>query len=162
MVPDIVEPDVAEALHQAIDKFKSLGAECREVSLSFWPDALAIWNGFAAHSITAMVESEQEGYWRRGFCDLSWQEAFANARRTGSDNFPPMLKALMVVGKYLRRDYRSLYFSKATNLRFAARQEVDRVLDEVDLLVTPTTPMKAFRLLTWLHAPPPCARTPTL
>lgn len=147
MVPGMVEADVADAFQQAVKALVSLGAECREVSLPFWPDAQAIWNGFAAHSITAMIESEQEGYWRRGFCDIGWQEAFANARRIGSDSFPPMLKALMVVGKYLRRDYRSLYFSKATNLRFAARQQVDQLLDEVDLLLTPTTPMKAFRLL---------------
>lgn len=142
-----VEADVARATRGAIQTLETLGAECVELSLSYWPDAQAIWNGFAAHSISAMIESEQEGYWRRGLCDIGWQEAFANARRTGADAFPPMLKALVVLGKYLRRDYRSLYFSKATNLRFAARQEVDRALDQVDLLVTPTTPMKAFPLL---------------
>ncbi|MFO1350353.1 MAG: amidase family protein [Gammaproteobacteria bacterium] len=148
VAPETLEADVADAFGNAVNTLESMGAQCREVNLPFWPDAQAIWNGFAAHAITAMIESEQEGYGRRGFCDIGWQEAFANARRVGSDGFPPTLKALMVIGKYLRREYRSLYFSKATNLRFAARQQVDRLLDEVDLLLTPTTPMKAFRLLT--------------
>ena len=54
----------------------------------------------------------------------------------------------MVLGKYLRREYCSTYFSKAQNLRFAMVQLVDSLLDEVDVLITPTTPMKAFKLLT--------------
>jgi amidase len=145
---DTLESDVGAAVRRALDSLVGRGAVCEDVSLSFWLDARAIWNGFAAHAITAMVESEQEGYGRRGFCDLGWQEAFANARRTNSGDFPPILKLLMATGRYLRREGKSLYFSKATNLRFAARAEVDHAFESVDVLVTPTTPMKAFRLLT--------------
>jgi amidase len=53
----------------------------------------------------------------------------------------------MVLGKYLRREYDSTYYSKAQNLRFAMIQQVDRLLEQVDVLVTPTTPMKAIKLL---------------
>jgi amidase len=144
---DVLETDVAEALRKTLAKLEQHGAICRDVSLSFWHHARAIWNGFAAHAITAMIESEQEGYGRGGFCDIGWQEAFANARRTGSNDFPPILKLLMATGRYLRREGKSLYFSKATNLRLAARTEVDSLFDTVDVLVTATTPMKAFRLL---------------
>jgi amidase len=147
MEPDVLEADVGAAVRRLLALAEEQGASCREIPLSFWKDSRAIWNGFAAHAITAMVESEQEGYGRRGMCDLGWQEAFANARRAGSDDFPPILKLLMATGKYLRRQGRSLYFSKATNLRFAARAEVDRAFESIDVLVTPTTPMKAFRLL---------------
>jgi amidase len=147
MALEVLEPDVGERVRRVLALAESRGATVRPVSLGFWKDARAIWNGFAAHAITAMIESDQEGYGRRGLCDIGWQEAFANARRAGSDDFPPILKLLMATGKHLRREGRSLYFSKATNLRFAARAEVDRAFREVDLLVTPTTPMKAFRLL---------------
>jgi amidase len=40
-----------------------------------------------------------------------------------------------------------VYFAKATNLRFEACRQMERVLAEVDLLITATTPMKAFPLL---------------
>lgn len=145
---DVLETDVAESLRNTLSMLEQQGAICQDVSLSFWPHARAIWNGYAAHAITAMLESEQEGYGRGGFCDIGWQEAFANARRAGSNDFPAVLKLLMVTGRYLRREGKSLYFSKATNLRFAARAEVDRLFETVDVLVTATTPMKAFRLLT--------------
>lgn len=145
---DSLEPDVGAAVRRAVEELTRRGAVSRDVSLSFWRDARAIWNGFAAHAISAMLESEQEGYGRRGFCDIGWQEAFANARRANSGDLPPFLKLLMATGRYLRREGRSLYFSKATNLRFAARAEVDAAFASVDVLVTPTIPMKAFRLLT--------------
>jgi amidase len=148
MDPSFLEPDVGAAVHESLEMLAQNGVSHQEVSVSFWNDARAIWNGFAAHAITAMIESEQEGYGRLGFCDIGWQEAFANARRTGSNDFPPVLKTLMATGRYLRREGKSLYFSKATNLRFSARAEVDRLFETVDVLVTPTTPMKAFKLLT--------------
>ncbi len=144
---DTIEADVGAGVRKAVAHFAKLGAKCGTASVPFWPDARAIWNGFAAHAITAMIETDQEGFGRRGLCDIGWQEAFANARRAGSGDFPPILKIIMATGKHLRREGKSLYFSKATNLRYAARQEMDRVLESFDTLVTPTIPMKAFRLL---------------
>jgi amidase len=143
----VLEADVDAGVRRAIAALGGMGLAKQEVSVPFWPDGQAIWNGVAAHTISAMIESEQEGYGRRGLCDLGWVEAFANARRVASDGFPPVLKALMVLGKYLRRDYRSVYFAKATNLRFEACRQMDQAFAEFDLLVTATTPMKAFPLL---------------
>ena len=113
-----VESDVAAGVHDALALLKARGAVCGEVSLSFWRDARAIWNGFAAHAISAMMESGQEGFGRRGFCDLGWQEAFGNALRANGGDLPPAAKLVMATGRYLRREGRSLYFSKATNFAF--------------------------------------------
>lgn len=145
---DFSEKDVNRSVIEAVKKLESLGATSEEVSFPLWKDAWAIWTGFVAHSASAMVESDLEGYWRGGFCDVNWQEAFGKARRAGSDGFPPLQKVLMVLGKYLRREYCSTYFSKAQNLRFGMTRELDRLLDRVDVLVTPTTATKAFKLLT--------------
>ena len=79
--------------------------------------------------------------------DLGWQDAFCQARLAGSDRLPPGLKVLMVAGRSLREEYGSLYDGKATNLRFEFRGQIDARLEEVDLIATPTTPTKAFRLL---------------
>ena len=79
-------------------------------------------------------------------CDPDWQEAFGRARRAGSDGFPPLLKVWMVMGKYLRREYCSVYYSKAQNLRHAMTQKLDEMLEAYDVLITPTTPLKAIKL----------------
>ena len=93
-----------------------------------------------------LVESDLEGYWRGGLCDPDWQEAFGRARRAGSDGFPPLLKVWMVMGKYLRREYCSVYFSRAQNLRHAMTQKLDEMFEAYDVLITPTTPLKAIKL----------------
>lgn len=147
LLPEAMEDDVAEAFDAAVETLRGAGAQCERVSFPLWSEATAIWNGFACHAVSAMVESELEGFGRGGFCNLAWQDAFGNARRTGSDRLAPVLKVLMITGKYLRREYKSTYFSKAINLRYRMRQEIDALLDRFDLLATPTMPMKAPRLL---------------
>ena len=147
LVPEAIEDDVAEAYWRSIDLLKAEGAEPVEVSLPIWKDAQAIWNGFVAHSVSAMVESNLEGFNRAGFCNLAWQAAFGRARQTRSDLLPPVLKVLMIVGHYLRRDYQGTYFAKATNIRFDFRRQLAALLQNVDVLATPTVPTKAYRLV---------------
>ena len=57
------------------------------------------------------------------------------------------MKVLMLAGKYLQREYYSTYFSKATNLRYGMIQDLDKLLQDVDVLVTPTVAFKALKLL---------------
>jgi amidase len=143
-----LEADVEASFHDAVALAGKLGATVAEISFPMWKHGQAIWNGFAAHAIHAMIESGQEGYGRLGLCDVGWQQAFGDARRARSDMFPPYVKMLLVLGGYLRRDLGSVYFGKATNLRWAMRRDFDALFDGVDAILTPTIPKKAFRLLT--------------
>ena len=140
------EPDVNEATRTALGELEARGASVGEVSLPWWKDTWPVLHGILCHTASAMVESDLEGYWRGGRCDPAWQEAFGKARRAGSDGFPTLLKVWMVAGKYLRQRYCSVYYSKAQNLRLALTENMDRAFREVDVLVTPTTPMKAIAL----------------
>ena len=144
---DVSDEDVNKAVLKAVGKLESLGASLQKISFPLWKDAAVIWTGVVAHSAGAMIESDMEGYWRGGWCDVNWQDAFGKARRAGI-GIPPMFKIFMVLSKYLRREYCSTYFSKAQNLRVHLTQQVDRLLDEVDVLVTPTTPMRVLKLMT--------------
>jgi amidase len=146
-VPNLDE-DVAKAFHASIHRLESLGAEVHSVSCPLWPHARAIWNGFASHAIPAMIESNQEGFSRLGTCDIDWQKAFADARRTSADRFPVYMRMLLLLGAYLRDDLGGNYFCKALNLRQEMRRSLDSLFNSVDVILTPTTPMKAFRLLT--------------
>lgn len=140
------EADVNEAVRAAVGNLQAAGASVEEVSLPWWRDFWPVLYGILAHSASAMVESDMEGYWRGGLCDPAWQEAFGHARRAGSDGFPTLLKVWMILGKHLRREYCSVYFSKAQNHRMALTEQMDRALERIDVLVSPTTPMKAIRL----------------
>jgi amidase len=143
----VIEPDVLAAFRAAVGTFERLGARVTELSFPLWPHGQAIWNGFALHSISSMIESNQEGYGRLGLCDVGWQQAFGDARRARGDRLPLYLKLLLVLGGYVRRDLGSAYFGKATNLRWQMRRDFDALFDRVDVVLVPTMPRKAFRLL---------------
>ena len=121
-------------------------ATVETVSCPFWLHGRTIWNGFAAHAITAMIDFNQEGFSRLGVSDSDWQRAFADARRTQSASLPVYMRMLMILGAYLRQDLGGVYFAKANNLRYAMRRDFEALFDRVDVILTPTTPMKAFRL----------------
>lgn len=146
LLEEAIESDVLESFQQSIKTLTKLGFTCEEVEFPLWRDATAIWNGVEAHAVSAMVESNLEGFGRGGFCNLSWQDAFGHARISNSDSMPAVLKVLMIVGKYLRREYRSTYFSKAINIRYSMRKKLDKLFDNYDILITPTMLMKALRL----------------
>jgi amidase len=143
----VSDPEVNEAVREAVQGLARKGAVVKEVSLPLLKDAEAIWNGIVTHSMSALVESDGEGYWRGGYCNVGLQAAFGAARRTRADDFAPFTKVRIILGKYLRRRYMSTYFSKAQNLRMVLREETDRLLQDVDVLATPTTPQKPFKLL---------------
>jgi amidase len=142
-----IEDDVLTAFEDTVASFEQFGAIIKPVSLPIWRHGQTIWNGFAVHAISVMIESNEEGYGRLGFCDIGWQQAFGDARRVRGDLFPLYLKMLMILGLYLRRDFGSIYFGKATNLRFRMRQDFDRLFEQIDVMLTPTIPKKAYRLL---------------
>ena len=143
---DESEDDVSNAVRQTVERLRGDGAEVREVSLPLVKDGEAIWLGIGTHSISAMIESDLEGYWRGGYCNVAWQAAFGNARRARANDFLRAAKFRMVLGTFLREAYMSTYFSKAQNLRMVLRNEVSELLREVDVLAMPATPQKPFKL----------------
>ena len=143
---DESEADVSDAVRQGVERLRHDGAQVREVSLPLFKDGEAIWLGVGTHSVSAMIESDQEGYWRGGYCNVAWQAAFGNARRARANDFLRATKFRLILGAFLKDAYMSTYFSKAQNLRMVLRNEVNELLREVDVLVMPTTPQKPFRL----------------
>ena len=140
------EADVSDSVRQGVEGLRHDGAQVHEVSLPLFKDGEAIWLGVGTHSVSAMIESDQEGYWRGGYCNVAWQAAFGNARRARANDFLRAAKFRLILGAFLKEAYMSTYFSKAQNLRMVLRNEVNELLREVDVLVMPTTPQKPFRL----------------
>lgn len=144
---EVSEREVNEAVRSSVKNMEDRGAIVREVSVPLWKDGWAIWTSIFAHSTSVMFESGGQGYYHGGYAIPQFAEAFGKARKAKSHEFPPLLVLLQVMGKYLRREYSSVYFAKGQNIRHLLRKQIDELLDQFDVLVTPTVPMKAFRLL---------------
>jgi len=142
----ISEPDVDESVLAAVKQLEGAGATVREVSIPLWSEIWPIWCNTFIPSITAMMESSGQGYFHNGFTSPTLAQAFGAKRRLWSQEMPPLVKIVQIMGLYLRREYNNSYYCKGQNLRHVLTQQVDSALAEVDVLVTPTTPIKPSKL----------------
>ena len=76
---------------------------------------------------------------------------YARARRDRADDFPVTVKTVLLFATVMRERYGPYYSAKAQNLVRTLRAGYDATLADYDILVMPTTPMKAHEI------PPPDA-----
>jgi amidase len=135
-----VEKETAEATRTAIERLRQLGAQTRVVSV---PEHLSsggiAFAGFV-EGMTALISGGGNGWHWKG---QYWPE-LASALGEGLSSFgqelPPQMKLALICGAHLRKQYFGRYYATAQNLRPALTTAYDRILEEVDFLLMPTTP----------------------
>lgn len=144
---ELCSPVVVRNLQAVADTLRLAGCEVHELSIPIWPQALPIAQTLLCHLVGAMIRSEGVGFGHLGLVDTERARTFAVARRTESKLLPPYMKIWMLVERYLHDEYLNASFGMLHNLRLRVRAEIQRTLDDVDLLLTPTTPDTAPPLL---------------
>ena len=139
------EPDVDVAVRKALGVFSELGAETKDVSIPAHLDAMAVLWGVIAEGAAATIRSNGMGHHWQGLYNPSLVETLGKFRKAQANDFPPTLKMILLVGTYMAERYHGRMYAKAQNLRCVVRAGYDRVLEQVDMLALPTTPMKAHR-----------------
>lgn len=117
---DIMEPEVETTVRQAISALEGLGVEAREVTLPSMQYAGAL-------RIAAMADS------------VVTHEPYLAAHR--QDYGPTVLYRTLAGQFVLGRDY-----SKSLKVQRIIKEEYARVLQDVDFLVTPSSPVAAWRI----------------
>jgi amidase len=145
------EPEVDASVRRAAETFRKLGATVDEVSIPMHNKAMAIWLPIAAEGSTnQMMKGNGMGTGWKGLYTTSLLDHHANWR-SRADELSESLKITMLTGEYFQRHHRGHYYAKAQNLVRKLRAAYDQMLGAYDLLLMPTTPMKATPL------PPPDA-----
>ena len=138
-----LEPGVLDTVRAAIAHLESLGASVMPVSLPTTSYALACYYIIAPSECSANLaryDGVKYGYSFQDTDDM-W-EAMAQTRQHG---FGPEVKRRIMLGAYaLSSGYYDAYYLKAQQVRTLIRQDFVRVFQEVDALVTPTSPVVAF------------------
>ncbi|MBL8895529.1 MAG: amidase [Rhizobiales bacterium] len=148
------ERDVDQKVRKAAEKFRGLGATVEEVSVPMHRDGLAIWTPIALEGLTdIMMHGNGFGTGWEGLYVTSLLDAHSNWRSRANE-LSHSLKVSMFVGEYMQKTYRGHFYAKAQNLARALRAAYDEALGRYDLLLMPTTAMKATPL------PPPGAPIP--
>jgi aspartyl-tRNA(Asn)/glutamyl-tRNA(Gln) amidotransferase subunit A len=136
--------DTAAMVQKGIEWLKSCGAIFSEVSLPTTSYALPTYYVIApaeASSNLARYDGIRYGLRVPG---ETVDELYENTRH---DGFGAEVKRRIMIGTYmLSAGYYDAYYLKAQRVRALIGQDFDRVFQNVDVLLTPTTPSSAFAL----------------
>lgn len=139
-----MDHEVVAAVEGAIDTFRKLGAEIREISLPHTEYAIATYYILAtaeASSNLARYDGVRYGYRTGSSGDLL--EMYLKSRQEG---FGAEVKRRIMLGTYvLSSGYYDAYYKKAQQVRTLIKQDFDEAFKGVDAIVTPTAPTPAFR-----------------
>ncbi len=135
------DPVVDGCVHAAADRYAALGAVVSEVSIPEHLDALAVWAGVISEGIWHMFRNDGVLWNVPGATSPSlqphlarWREALAGA--------PASLHLFALVGRHLEAT-RGRYYGKCMRLIPWLRQCYAQRFADVDVLLLPTTRMRA-------------------
>ena len=138
-----MQEGVLDTVRRAIAVLESLGASIVPVSLPTTPHALACYYIIAPSECSANLARYDGVKYGYSFQDTNdtW-EAMEQTRERG---FGMEVKRRIMLGAYaLSSGYYDAYYLKAQQVRTLIRQDFARVFQDVDALVTPTSPVVAF------------------
>ncbi len=142
---DGIDPEVERAVRSAASELEKLGAKVVEVSLPHTRYALATYYLIApaeASSNLARYDGARYGLRAQGAKGL--REMYSQTRAAG---FGPEVKRRIMLGTYaLSAGYYDAYYLKAQKIRTLIRQDFLEAFKDVDAVLSPTSPVTAFKL----------------
>jgi amidase len=140
------EPATCDAVRETAERLAGLGAELRHVSLPAHLQAGGIAFAGFIEGMTALMSSGGNGI---GWSGRYWEElapAIVAGLREHAGELSPQVKITLTAGRHLREQLGGALYARAENLKPWLRESYDRALAEVDVLLFPTVPFRAFRL----------------
>jgi aspartyl-tRNA(Asn)/glutamyl-tRNA(Gln) amidotransferase subunit A len=140
-----IAPEVRAAIDQATAHFESLGAEIIDVSLPHTEYAIASYYMIASAEASANL-ARFDGV-RFGHRAENPSDLLDHYRRTREGGFGPEVKRRIILGTYvLSSGYYEAYYARAQKVRTLIRRDFADAFARVDALISPTSPVPAFRL----------------
>ncbi len=141
-----MDREVEASVKNAVELYRSLGAEIKDVSLPHTEYAVAVYYIIAtaeASSNLARFDGVQYGY----RC-VNPENILDMYERTRGEGFGAEAKRRIMLGTHvLSSGYYDAYYLKAQKVRRLIKDDFDRVFESgIDCILTPTSPTVAFRL----------------
>ncbi|MGY8663841.1 amidase [Bradyrhizobium sp. UFLA05-109] len=140
------ESAVNESVGEAAKHFKDLGATVETVSIPMHLLGAAIWTPIGTEgAVQTMMFGDGYGLSRGDLYPISLME-FHRGWRRQADSLSETNKLFLLLGTYINNTYGSRFYGKALNISRRLAAAYDKALETYDLLLMPTTPMKATPL----------------
>ncbi len=142
---DGADEDVVDVVKAAITDLESQGAETRSVSLPSLEYAVEAYYVIAMSEASSnLARFDGVRYGHRSDDDGDWNASFAQTR---SEGFGAEVKRRILLGTYaLSAGYHDEYYGRAQDARAWVKQDFEEAFTDVDVIASPTMPVKPFRL----------------
>jgi aspartyl-tRNA(Asn)/glutamyl-tRNA(Gln) amidotransferase subunit A len=140
-----LEPGVAEVVRRTLGLIEELGGSVSEIDL---PSAR---HGISAYYVIAPAEASAnlaryDGV-RYGYRTEDFDDLLSMYERTRDEGFGAEVKRRIMIGTYaLSSGYYEAYYGKAQQVRTKIVEDFRAAFEQVDFVVTPTSPTVAFKL----------------
>lgn len=140
-----MDPEVEQAVREALKTYERMGATLVDVSLPHTKYALATYYLLAtAEASSNLARYDGIRYGQRAKDAKGLKELYGLTRDRG---FGAEVKRRIMLGTYaLSAGYYDAYYLRAQKVRTLIRQDFTHAFEQVDALLSPTSPVPAFKL----------------
>ena len=140
-----IDPQVRAAIEDAIKQMSALGAEIVEISLPTTEYAIAAYYIVATAEASANL-ARFDGV-RYGYRAQNPKDLLDLYSRTREEGFGPEVKRRIILGTYvLSSGYYDAYYLRAQKVRELIRRDFAKAFENVDAVISPTSPVPAFKI----------------
>ena len=135
-------PVVDTAVKNAAKFLGSLGAKVKNISVPEHRKVVPLWNCIAIEGGIDSFYHGHAAYQNKGWYNPRLMSAMSRAIKTHGSDFSPTAKLGALVGHYMREQYDGVFYGRAQNLSRVLTAAYDKVFEEFDLVLMPTTPQR--------------------
>ncbi|RKQ34626.1 Asp-tRNA(Asn)/Glu-tRNA(Gln) amidotransferase subunit GatA [Oceanobacillus halophilus] len=140
-----VSPEVREHIMNALKVYESLGATWEEVSLPHSKYAVATYYLLSSSEASANL-ARFDGV-RYGVRSENADNMIDMFKKSRSEGFGQEVKRRIMLGTFaLSSGYYDAYYKKAQKVRTLIKNDFDKIFEDYDVVVGPTTPTPAFKV----------------
>lgn len=140
-----INSEVKEAVYNAIELLKKLGADYEETSLPYTDYALSAYYLIASAEASSNL-GRYDGV-KYGYRAAQYDDMIDMYKKTRSEGFGSEVKRRIMLGTYaLSSGYYDAYYLKALKVRTLITQDFQKAFAKYDVLVAPTSPTTAFKI----------------
>ena len=140
-----LSPEIGDNIQKGLDLFARLGLKIERIRMPHTEYAIACYYIICTAEASSNL-ARYDGV-RYGFRETGAEELREMYRKTRDHGFGAEVKRRIMLGTYvLSSGYYEAYYRKAQKVRTLIARDFLEAFDEVDVIVTPTSPIPAFKL----------------
>ena len=142
-----IDPKVEKVIKEFIQKIEKEGAKIKEISLPHTKYALPCYSLIAASEASANLARYDGMRYGASNTKQETSDLLDSYLKTRGQGFGDEVKRRIMLGTYaLSSGYYDAYYLRAQKVRTLIREDFEKAFQEVDLILTPTSPFTAFKI----------------